>query len=103
MSVMFTINEESAIPKLQGLMAKIDELSNLETACASAKEELATYTQCLSLEQPAIGLMTDCSQAIHTILPIMKDAVGPINAYVKNMLAVNEEVKNMTAAGLDVE
>lgn len=102
MATKFAINEETGVTKLQAIVDKIDELSVLEANCNKAAEDLAGYTQCLSLERPAIGLMRDCAQVIHAVLPTMKEAVEPIQAFVKNMQEVDEAIAGTSANALDV-
>lgn len=97
---MFSINTETAESGLKQLHGIIDELQSLRATCDQVIEGARSLEKTMGLNDVAVKLFEDIKQALVTVLPKLEDCVHPLDSAVPAMIALQDEVGNMTAKNM---
>ena len=102
MAVKFDINTETGEAGMRELRQTVDELHSLLVTCDQTKETVNSLDKTMGLNKPAGLLVDNCKAAIQAVLPVLEDALVPIEEFVKNMAAAEEAIAGSTAGNLDL-
>lgn len=98
----FNINMETGPSKLKELHAAVDELNALVVQCDQAENNVGALDKVMGLEVPAVSLIRSCKEALTFIIPKLDQTLVPIDEFVTNMIAAQEEIQGSTALGLNI-
>lgn len=102
MAVKFLINEETGESTLRELRQTIEDMNVLVANCDETIAALQPLDKTMSLNKPAIGLVESAKEALQAVIPALDEALTPIEAFAKNMVAANAEIAGSTAGSLDL-
>lgn len=100
--VKFDLNTETGQSGMKELRQTVEDLNALVVACDNTKATLETLDKTMGLNQPAIGLVESCKEALQALIPALDNSVRPIEEFVRNMTAAEEAISGSSAANLDL-